>query len=93
MIVEQYGFVPNGFRKYYLNRSQPPFLTLMVKDVTLALYLKGRKDQADKLEQDAFPFLVTEHNFWQKYKVKNVTINNKQFSMNFYNANTTSPRP
>lgn len=49
IIVEKYGYVPNGFRKYYLNRSQPPFLTLMVKDVTEALFKKGRKEQADKL--------------------------------------------
>jgi alpha,alpha-trehalase len=34
LLINKYGFVPNGFRKYYLNRSQPPFLTLMVKDVT-----------------------------------------------------------
>ncbi len=44
IILSKYGLIPNGFRKYYLNRSQPPFLTLMVKDVTEALYQKGRKD-------------------------------------------------
>jgi len=49
IIVEKYGYVPNGFRKYYLNRSQPPFLTLMIKDVTEALFKKGKKEQADKL--------------------------------------------
>jgi alpha,alpha-trehalase len=59
IIVDKYGFVPNGFRKYYLNRSQPPFLTLMVKDVTEALYKNGKKEQAEKLEQDAFSMLVT----------------------------------
>lgn len=30
-VIEKYGFIPNGFRQYYLNRSQPPFLSLMVK--------------------------------------------------------------
>ena len=28
--VRQYGFVPNGMRSYYLNRSQPPMLTQMI---------------------------------------------------------------
>ncbi|KAL3908685.1 MAG: hypothetical protein SGPRY_009703, partial [Prymnesium sp.] len=28
--VATYGFVPNGMRAYYLNRSQPPMLTQMV---------------------------------------------------------------
>lgn len=26
-LIDQYGFVPNGNRIYYLNRSQPPLLT------------------------------------------------------------------
>jgi alpha,alpha-trehalase len=31
--VTRYGFVPNGGREYYTQRSQPPFLTLMVAAV------------------------------------------------------------
>jgi alpha,alpha-trehalase len=30
-MVRTHGIVPNGGRIYYLKRSQPPFLTLMVK--------------------------------------------------------------
>lgn len=29
-MVDQFGFVPNGSRSYYLNRSQPPLLSEMV---------------------------------------------------------------
>ncbi|WP_347302502.1 alpha,alpha-trehalase TreF [Croceibacterium sp. TMG7-5b_MA50] len=29
-LVERYGHVPNGTRTYYLSRSQPPFLALMI---------------------------------------------------------------
>lgn len=29
-LIEAYGFLPNGGRKYYLNRSQPPVFTQMV---------------------------------------------------------------
>lgn len=29
-LAERYGFVPNGNRTYYLNRSQPPYLAAMV---------------------------------------------------------------
>ena len=32
-MVERFGFMPNGNMRRYLNRSQPPFLSLMVKDV------------------------------------------------------------
>lgn len=32
-MVDKYGFMPNGNRTFYLNRSQPPFLSQMVRDV------------------------------------------------------------
>lgn len=32
-LIERYGFMPNGNRTYYLNRSQPPFFSRMVRDV------------------------------------------------------------
>jgi len=32
-LVDTYGFMPNGNRTYYLNRSQPPFLSEMVRDL------------------------------------------------------------
>jgi alpha,alpha-trehalase len=30
-LVHRFGFVPNANRRYYLNRSQPPYLTQMVE--------------------------------------------------------------
>lgn len=30
-LLNTFGFVPNGGRKYYLNRSQPPVLSLMLR--------------------------------------------------------------
>ncbi|SHK08738.1 alpha,alpha-trehalase TreF [Hymenobacter psychrotolerans] len=30
-LINQYGFIPNGNRTYYLTRSQPPFFALMVQ--------------------------------------------------------------
>ena len=35
-MIEEHGFVPNGFRQYYLNRSQPPLLTVMVDSIANA---------------------------------------------------------
>ena len=32
-LIEQFGFIPNGNRTYYLSRSQPPFLALMVEQI------------------------------------------------------------
>lgn len=57
-LVERYGYMPNGNRTYYLNRSQPPFLFLMVKEV-----FKYEED----LEwlQKAYKILEKEYYFWQ----------------------------
>lgn len=32
-IINQYGYIPNGMRIYYLGRSQPPLLSQMVLDL------------------------------------------------------------
>ena len=37
-MADKYGFVPNGNRTWYLNRSQPPFLSLMVR-----IFIKKQK--------------------------------------------------
>lgn len=36
LLVDQNGFMPNGARKYYLNRSQPPLLIQMVLNYYIA---------------------------------------------------------
>ena len=54
-LVARYGHVPNGTRSYYVSRSQPPFLYLMmglVPDV-------DRTTQARWLDA-----LIAEHRFW-----------------------------
>jgi alpha,alpha-trehalase len=41
IVINKYGFIPNGMRQYYLNRSQPPFFFLMLKQLTEALSQRG----------------------------------------------------
>jgi len=74
--VEQYGFVPNGLRSYYLNRSQPPMLTQMVHalaaslgcpsgpDVDLFDAAEAQPEQELELLQRALPLLDKEYNWW-----------------------------
>lgn len=57
-MVEKYGFMPNGNRTYYLNRSQPPFLWRAVKDVFDVI--------ADvNWLASAYETLCKEYDFWQ----------------------------
>ncbi|WP_230483099.1 alpha,alpha-trehalase TreF [Sphingomonas sp. Leaf21] len=54
-LVERYGHVPNGTRSYYLSRSQPPFLALMMD-------LSTNRDAA--LARRRLAALIREHDYW-----------------------------
>ena len=56
--VHTYGLVPNGGRIYYTKRSQPPYLTLMMKE-----YMDKTADIHFLRSQ--LPTLVRELEFWE----------------------------
>ncbi|KAJ1920601.1 hypothetical protein IWQ60_006963, partial [Tieghemiomyces parasiticus] len=86
-VVHARGFVPNGARVYYLNRSQPPMLTQMVR-----LYFEHTQDF--DLLLAAMPALYREHEFWEKNRAVNVTgRDGKVHILNHYRVNVTEPRP
>ena len=86
-LINQYGYVPNGSRVYYLTRSQPPYFTKMVNQ-----YFDHTKD---------FGFLEMivssveiEYEFWMTERVTEIRVENGDlYKLNFYNAETDSPRP
>ncbi|CAN0360273.1 unnamed protein product [Ectocarpus sp. 6 AP-2014] len=59
--VDRFGFVPNGGRLYYTERSQPPLLSDMVCEVYSA-----RPDRAFLAR--ALPSLEAEHAFWMNFE-------------------------
>ena len=57
-LINKFGFMPNGNRTYYLSRSQPPFLSQMVRE----LY----DHEADNIWlASCFKALQKEYDFWQ----------------------------
>lgn len=56
-LIERVGFIPNGNRKYYLSRSQPPYFSFMIEALANAV-----KD--DSLYIKYLPSLEKEYNFW-----------------------------
>ncbi|KAM0678611.1 hypothetical protein BDAP_000720 [Binucleata daphniae] len=83
--------IPNGTRKYYLNRSQPPYFIQMIQD-----YIE-KLDDNEKIK-----FLVDEHfldaakkeyNFWMKYRLTEVKKGNVEYELNQYKIVTDYPRP
>ncbi|KAG6010797.1 hypothetical protein E4U21_004185 [Claviceps maximensis] len=84
--VETFGFVPNGARIYYLNRSQPPLLSQMVK-----LYIEHTNDTS--ILHRALPLLVKEHDFWMTNRTIEIGAAGKTYRLNRYAVSNTEPRP
>ena len=57
-LVNTYGKMPNGNRTYYLNRSQPPFLSQMVRELFEVTH------DLQWLGEYAYPALEKEYAFW-----------------------------
>ena len=85
-MVQLYGFVPNGGRKYYENRSQPPFLTLMVLK-----YYEATKDSSFVIRN--YKTLLKEHDFWMRERVVEVIKNGTTYKLNRYFSKLGYPRP
>ena len=67
-LVDKYGFVPNANRTYYLSRSQPPFLSLMVKEI-----YNRTKDTA--WLRNATNMLIKEHSYWMTQRITPIGLN------------------
>ncbi|CAL7933083.1 unnamed protein product [Xylocopa violacea] len=85
-MVERYGFIPNGGRIYYLMRSQPPLLHLMVSK-----YLNFTRDY-DYLRK-IIPMLDKEFAFWQHRRMIDVRKNGRTYKMVHYVVDSPRPRP
>jgi alpha,alpha-trehalase len=98
--VNSFGFVPNGGRIYYLDRSQPPLLSDMV--VSYTDYMLAQGDYSPQLFSyltNAFETLRTEYAFWMSAEHGHVvdmplpSSGAAQFQLNRYYSNYTTPRP
>ncbi|KAF2010941.1 glycoside hydrolase family 37 protein [Aaosphaeria arxii CBS 175.79] len=84
--VEEFGFVPNGARKYYLNRSQPPLLAQMVR-----VYVEYTQNTT--LLERALPLLEKEHEFWVQNRTVVIEVGGTNYSLNNYEVDNNQPRP
>uniref|UniRef100_A0A3B3SUQ1 Trehalase n=3 Tax=Paramormyrops kingsleyae TaxID=1676925 RepID=A0A3B3SUQ1_9TELE len=85
-LVDRYGFVPNGSRRYYERRSQPPFLALMVES-----YYQATGDE--ELLRNALPVLEREYEFWMSNRSLDVATEGHLNILNRYAVPVGQPRP
>ena len=62
--VEYYGAVLNANRSYYLTRSQPPFLSAMMRAVLDDPKSFRDKEEAQAWLKHAYPLAVRDHDVW-----------------------------
>lgn len=70
-MIEKFGYVPMANRTYFLSRSQPPFLSYMVKLIADHIGLK--------VLVEYLPYLVSEYKFWMDGKDDLVKAANNSF--------------
>ena len=87
-LVLEIGFVPNGLRTYYLNRSQPPLLAPMVDEIWNAT---GNLDFLRK----ALDAVDLELQWWRSapHTVPILASSGKVHTLSRYYANWEHPRP
>ncbi|XP_066140147.1 trehalase-like [Euwallacea fornicatus] len=85
-LIKEIGFMPNGSRKYYLNRSHPPVLTFMIQE-----YLKYTQDT--EWLKNNIQCVEIELNFWLKNRTKLVEKNGVIHELAHYEPFSNTPRP
>ncbi|KAF8158436.1 trehalase [Crassisporium funariophilum] len=86
--LDQFGFIPNGGRIYYLNRSQPPLFIQM-----LARYVEVTGDRS--ILARGLPLAEKELKWWDDERSLQVKspFSNTTFTMYHYSVTNTAPRP
>lgn len=86
--IERFGFIPNGARLYYLNRSQPPLFTQM-----LHLYVTTTNDTS--LLHRALPLVEKELSWWHENRLESVSspFTSRKHDVYQYRVNNSAPRP
>ncbi|KAH7884995.1 glycoside hydrolase family 37 protein [Phlebopus sp. FC_14] len=86
--LEDFGFIPNGGRIYYLNRSQPPLFVHMISD-----YVTVTGDTS--ILARALPLAEAELAWWANNRTMEVKspYTNQTYMMARYAVNNTAPRP
>uniref|UniRef100_A0A7E4WAJ8 Trehalase n=1 Tax=Panagrellus redivivus TaxID=6233 RepID=A0A7E4WAJ8_PANRE len=85
-IINQFGFIPNGGRVYYLKRSQPPLLTGMVYE-----YFEATGDV--EFIREMLPVLEKELHFWNDKRNVSVPLTGESITMYQYRTEANTPRP
>uniref|UniRef100_A0AC35GXD5 Trehalase n=1 Tax=Panagrolaimus sp. PS1159 TaxID=55785 RepID=A0AC35GXD5_9BILA len=84
--VDNYGFIPNGGRVYYLQRSQPPLFIPMIYEI-----YEATKNAT--FVKEMLPFMEKEFNYWQESHTYSIKMGRKLYTVYRWRAGSNTPRP
>lgn len=67
-LISRFGHMPNGNRTYFISRSQPPYLSMMVRDLYEHFHDKAWL-------RGAYEGLLTEYDFWMTKRMTPCGLN------------------
>lgn len=87
-LVRRFGFIPNGTRSYYLDRSQPPVFSMM-----LSAYFTFTEDL--ELIRETYLDVEREYLYWLEDTARQVCvpIGAKNYYLSRYVGHRSTPRP
>ncbi|EJW02592.1 hypothetical protein EDEG_03004 [Edhazardia aedis USNM 41457] len=89
-IIDELGYIPNGTRKYYMYRSQPPYFPMML--LKLLDIDNGRFN--DLILGEGLDMALKEYKFWDTYrKIKIFDKNGNEHFLNHFHVHSNFPRP
>ena len=86
-MIRLFGMIPNGFRSYYLNRSQPPMFGNMIR-------MMYDKLKSDEVLLEFLPAALIELEFWRSRRSIQVEADDGRiYTMSRYDSSWHMPRP
>jgi alpha,alpha-trehalase len=92
-LIDNFGYIPNANRSYFMSRSQPPFFALLVDLLS--------KEKGENFLLKYLPTLLKEYNFWNdgidELSEKNISnkraVSKNDSILNRYWDKMNTPRP
>ncbi|CAD25166.3 ALPHA ALPHA TREHALASE PRECURSOR [Encephalitozoon cuniculi GB-M1] len=89
LLIEKYGFIPNGTRTYYLNRTQPPYFCMML--FTVYRHVPWT-EEVEEIIKRGLKAAVMEYNFFMNYRKEEIEKDGKSYVLNVYRVSDCTPR-
>ncbi|KAM0671413.1 trehalase [Ordospora colligata] len=87
-LIRKHGYIPNGLRSYYLNRTQPPYFPMML----FALYRNIAWDDIKHIMIAGLEAAIEEHSFFMANRSTEIDVDGKHL-LNIYKVSSSTPRP